>query len=78
MIDLKVDSVQWSANETSVIVRFAERAPATHAGATNQTLRCYVRVPLASGETFLSALKRASALLADTTVVVTPRKRPLH
>lgn len=78
MIDLKVDSVHWSPNETSLIVKFAEPAPATNSAATGQALRCYVRVPLARGETFLSALSRARALLAETTVVITPRKRPLN
>lgn len=78
MIDLKVDSVQWSPDETSLIVNFTEPAPATHSGATSRTLRCYVRVPVVGGETLVSTLKRASALLADTTVVMTPRKRPLN
>lgn len=78
MIDLKVDSVQWSPDETSLIVKFAEPAPATNSAATGQGLSCYVRVPLVSGDTFLSALKRAHALLAETTVVITPHKRALH
>lgn len=79
MIDLKIDSVQWSPNETSLIVKFAEPAQGTDPAATHQeTLRCYVRVPVTKGENLLSAMLRARAMLTDATIVMTRRTGPLN